>query len=514
MDDSSSANKRIAKNTVALYIRMGISMIVTLYTSRVVLNVLGVEDYGIYGVVGGVVAMFSFLNATMSGATSRFLTFELGKDNKKDLRDTFGTAIIVHLLIAIAVFVLAETIGLWFLEKRLVIPDGRMMAARWVYQFSILAMMITITQVPYNASIISHERMDVYAYVELLNVILKLAIVFLLKLGSWDKLVFYAILVFSVNAIIAFIYRFYCLSKFQECKFKFVWRKDILKPMLVFSGWDLYGNMCYTFEHQGIGFLINMFHGVVFNAAASVASSVQGVVSNISANIIQAFRPQIVKNYAIGNFRRMEVLMFNGIKYSMLLFYLFSIPILFETDTILYLWLGIVPEKASLFCQILLVASLCNLINRILGISIGATGDMKRISIISGSIYLLCLPLIYLLFRVFELPSEFAYWSALITIVLVDIANMFILKKQIPQLSVKQFLRGIFESTLIAIISAMVVVPILFYMPNGIPRLIIVFVTYFLILLLSTYLFGIDREMRSTINAIAIRGFRRIISKL
>ena len=488
---------------------MGISMLVTLYTSRVVLNVLGVEDYGIYGVVGGVVAMFSFLNATMSGATSRFLTFELGRDNETNLRDTFGTAMIVHLLIALAVFILAETIGLWFLEKKLVIPDGRMTAARWVYQFSILAMMITITQVPYNASIISHERMDVYAYVELLNVILKLAIVFLLKLGSWDKLVFYAILVFSVNSIIALIYRFYCLRKFKECKFKFVWRKEIMKPMLVFSGWDLYGNMCYTFEHQGIGFLVNMFHGVVFNAAASVANSVQGVVSSISANIIQAFRPQIVKNYAIGDFQRMEILMYNGIKYSMLLFYLFSIPILCETETILHLWLGTVPEKASTFCQILLIASLFNLINRILGISIGATGDMKRISIISGSIYLLCLPLIYILFRFFNLPAEYAYWAALGTIIGVDSANLIILKKQIPQIKIRIYIKGIMEATIIAIASLSFAIPFFFLMPDSIVRFLVVFVVYGLDLTLFTYLFGIDRATRNKINGwLRLKSFR------
>lgn len=220
MSQTSENNKRIAKNTVLLYIRMFISVIVGLYTSRVVLNTLGVEDYGVYNVVGGIVAMFSFLNASMSGATSRFLTYELGKNNLFKLEQTFSSAMVIHIGIAVAVFILAETIGIWFLMNKLVIPESRMLAAHIVFQLSILAMMVTITQVPYNASIIAHEKMDVYAYVELLNVFLKLGIVFLLLLGKTDKLILYALLTFIVSLIIALIYRVYCMRHFSECHLK------------------------------------------------------------------------------------------------------------------------------------------------------------------------------------------------------------------------------------------------------------------------------------------------------
>ena len=248
MADQSANNKRIAKNTIALYFRMIVTTLVSLYTSRVVLNTLGVEDYGLYGVVGGVVIMFSFLKATMSGATSRFLTFSLGKGDQKDLDDTFSTSLIIHIGIAIVILILAETVGLWFLECKLSIPDGRMTAARWVYQFSVLSMMVTVTQVPYNASIISHERMGIYAYVELLYVVLKLLVVYLLLLGDFDRLIFYAALIFGVNLLIATIYRVYCVKRFSECHFRFVWKKEKIVPMLTFSGWDLYGNMAYTFK--------------------------------------------------------------------------------------------------------------------------------------------------------------------------------------------------------------------------------------------------------------------------
>ena len=246
MQDTTSNNKRIAKNTIMLYIRMFISMVVGLYTSRVVLATLGVEDYGIYGVVGGVVGMMGFLNASMSGATSRFLTFELGKGDKERLAKTFSSALIVHIAIAIIVFILAETVGLWFLCNKLNIPEGRMEAAHWVYQFSILATMLSITQVPYNATIIAHEKMDVYAYMEILNVTLKLLIVYLLTIGDFDKLKLYAVLTFAVSLIIMMIYRIYCLRHFKESRFHWVWDKTYLTPLLSFSGWSIYGDIAYT----------------------------------------------------------------------------------------------------------------------------------------------------------------------------------------------------------------------------------------------------------------------------
>ena len=256
-----NSNRRIAKNALMLYIRMFISMIVSLYTSRVVLNVLGVEDYGTYGIVGGVVGMLGFLNASMSGATSRFLTFELGRGNMKRLSDTFASALIAHIGIAIIVFVIAETIGLWFLLNKLVIPEGRMTAAHWVYQMSIVSAMIGITQVPYNATIMAHEKMDVY----------------LLTIGNFDKLILYGALVLMVSITIRMIYRIYCIRHFEESHFHWVWDKSIMKPLLGFSGWDLYGNMAFTIRMHGANFIINTFYGVALNAACSVAATVQGM---------------------------------------------------------------------------------------------------------------------------------------------------------------------------------------------------------------------------------------------
>lgn len=327
---SESNSKRIAKNTVLLYVRMVMSVLVSLYTSRVVLQVLGVDDFGIYGIVGGVVTLFAFLNATMSGATSRFITYAIGKGNEEHIREVFSTAVQVHLAIALVIVILAETVGLWILETKLVIPQERMFAARIVYQFSVLALAVQVAQVPYNGSIIAYERMDVFAYVELLNVFLKLGIVYLLMLMDFDKLILYAILVLSVNILIAMIYRIYCIRKISTCHYKHIIRKDLMIPMLSYSGWDLYGNVCTTLRSQCVNIIINMFFGVALNAASSVANSVQGVVSNLSGNVIQAFRPQIIKSYAQGNFTYMNSLVSNAVKYTLILFMMLCVPLTFE----------------------------------------------------------------------------------------------------------------------------------------------------------------------------------------
>jgi len=493
-------NKTIAKNTFFLYVRMLLYIVVSLYTSRVVLQTLGVEDFGIYGVVGGIVMMFNFLNSSMSGATSRFITYALGKGDKKDVSETFSSALLVQCGLALGILLLAETVGLWFLEYKLVIPTDRMNAARIVYQFSILAMLVRITQVPYNASIIAYEKMDIYAYVELLDVFLKLGIVFLLLIGENDKLILYSVLIFTVNLIIAFLYRFYCIRKFDTCRFTWQVKKERLLPMLSFSGWDLYGNMSSTLNHQGINFLINMFFGVVYNAASSIATSVKGIVETLSSNVIQAFRPQIIKNYAVGDIKRMENLMYNGLKFSLLLFMLFTIPVVFEAQKILELWLGTVPESAAEFCKLLLIVSLFNLINKILCIGISATGKMKRISLITGSLYLMALPVIYVIFKFFSVTPSAAYITTIVFMIMIVCSNIIILKFQIPKLTPLRFLRGIFEAFAAMLVASLPLVPIHTSMDSNFLRIVVICVVYATLLSLITYFFCIDKSTRQTVN--------------
>ena len=392
------STRRIAKNAVMLYIRMFLTMIVGLYTSRVVLSTLGVEDYGTYGVVGGVVAMLGFLNASMSGATSRFLTFELGRGDQKRLADTFSSALIVHIGIALVVLVVSETVGLWFLTHKLVIPEGRMAAAHWVFQLSILSAMLGITQVPYNAAIIAHEKMDVYAYVEILNVTLKLLIVYLLTIGNFDKLILYAILMFAVSALIIVVYRIYCIRHFRESHFHWLWDKSILKPLLSFSGWNLYGNMGGVFQQQGTNFVVNFFFGVVMNAAVSIGLTVANVVNQFAANVMLAFRPQIIKKYSVGDKEGMSSLSILAIKTIMFIYCLVAIPVFLEVENLLAIWLVEVPDYAAVICRLFLISIFFETIRYLLIIDIHATGNVKLVSIIAGTV-LISVPFVtYLLF--------------------------------------------------------------------------------------------------------------------
>lgn len=394
----SSNNKRIAKNTIMLYIRMLISMLVGMYTSRVVLQTLGVEDYGVFGVVGGVVSMMGFLNSSMSGATSRFITFELGRGDLQRVRDTFSSAVIIHVGIALFVIFFAETIGLWFLCNKLVIPEGRMVAAHWVYQCSIISAAVGITQTPYTAVIMSHEKMDIYAYMELLNVCLKLCIVYMLVIGNFDKLILYSLLSLVVSIIIAFLYRVYCIKHYTESHFKWIYDKEILKPMMNFSGWDLYGHATVAIRQQGVNFLINMFHGIVYNAASGIASMFNGVVTGLACNIGLAFNPSIIKEYAAGNPKKSVELILNGAKIMSLLMITMTIIFYYEINLIMEFWLVEVPAYATDFCKLMMINGCVFPISNILSTGIQASGKIRLASVIVGTIEILSLPILWLFY--------------------------------------------------------------------------------------------------------------------
>lgn len=451
-------NRRIAKNAVALYLRMFLTMVVGLYTSRVVLNVLGVEDYGIYGVVGGVVAMLGFLNASMSGATSRFLTFELGKGDQQRLARTFSSALEIHIGIAIIVFIIAETVGLWFLTHKLVIPAGRMTAAHWVYQMSIASAMLGITQVPYNSSIIAHEKMDVYAYVEILNVTLKLLIVFLLSIGNFDKLIFYAFLVLMVSVFIRMVYRVYCIRHFQESHFHWVWDKSIMKPMLTYSGWNLYGALCLTTRQQGTNFLINIFFGVIYNAASGVATMLQGVVKGFTYSSTMAFRPQIIKSYAVGNREEMMQLMKSAMSLAIFLSLLISLPLFMEARYLMDLWLVNTPVMAVEFVRLLIVSAFFALVTIIFTIGIEATGYNRQMNVYTGSIFMLTIPVMYVLFRL-GFGVLYSYYCILGANILIFISNMIIFKYLVPEVKLEYFIWLFIKSTIVILIS---ILPVIF----------------------------------------------------
>jgi O-antigen/teichoic acid export membrane protein len=507
MAEISSNNKRIAKNTLMLYIRMGLSTVVSLYTSRVVLQTLGVEDYGIYGVVGGVVAMFSFLNSTMAGATSRFLTFEMGKGDKERLKDTFSSALIIHIGIALLVLILAETVGLWFLNNKLVIPEGRMGAAHWVFQFSVLGMFVGFTQVPYNATIIAHEKMDIYAYIELLHVFLKLGIVYLLVIGNFDKLILYALLTLVVNVIIAMIYRIYCIRHYEESKFKAHLDKDISKNILSFSAYNLLGNMGAVVNMQGTNFVINMFFGVIYNAAASIGTTISGVVTGFASNIMTAFRPQITKSYAQDNIPEFQSLLSWAIKSILLIYSLIAIPVGFAIDEILSLWLVEVPVYADVFCQLLLISIFFETTRFIIIMGIHATGVVKFVSIFAGITFCLNPFIIYLLYSL-NLSPAYAYVSVIFVNIILSIINVFILKHNEPRISLRKLVATILQVIFVVLITIGIVYFVCQYKTEkAFVDIIIIGVTSSILMCLLGLFVALNKEQRQ-------RALRIIRSKI
>jgi O-antigen/teichoic acid export membrane protein len=405
-------------------------MLVSLYTSRVILNTLGVEDFGIYNVVGGVVSMFAFFNSAMSSATQRFLSYEIGKGDFVQLRKTFNATQVIHIGIAFFIFILAETIGLWFVKNYLVIPAERMDAAIWVYHFSVLSFMVSIIQVPYNATIIAHERMNVYAYVSILEVSFKLLIVFLLVGISFDKLKLYGILYFVVVLIIAAIYRIYTRRNFEESKFEVVKDRQLYKILISYSGWNLFGASANVAQVQGVNILLNIFFGPVANAAQGIANQVRSAVNNFVSNFQLAVSPQIVKSYASGEKDYLNSLIFGTAKFSFYLLSLIALPIILEVDQILKLWLKTVPEYTYSFTILSLGLILLWPMSDPLMKAIQATGKIKKYQIITGTLRFLIFPITYLFYK-FGFAAETTYIIGIIIEFLVLNVRLFIAGKLI-----------------------------------------------------------------------------------
>lgn len=400
---------------------------VSLYTSRVVLQELGVSDYGIYGLVGGIVAMFGFFNAAMSSATQRYLTFDIGKSDHDKLNKTFSATLTIHIGIALLVLVLAETLGLWYVNYKMVFPIERTLAVNVVYQFSVFSFLLGIIQVPYNALIIARERMNVYAYVSILEVILKLIIVFLLVYLGNDKLITYAILTFLVSFIIRVIYQVYCRKHFKESKYKFEYDKVYYRELISYSGWSLFGNIAAVARGQGINLVLNLFFGTIVNAAYGITLTVQGAVQSFVTNFQVAVNPQIIKNYAKGDLNAMQLLIFRSSKLSFFLLFILSFPIILNTDYILNLWLTVVPEHTVIFIQLAFVYLMIDSISYSLIIAVQATGKIKNYQIVIGTFIFLSLPFSYLVLKLGGSP-ESVYYVLISVTFLTLVFRMFFVK--------------------------------------------------------------------------------------
>lgn len=409
MTQQPSNNTTIAKNTLFLYFRMMFTMLVSLYTSRVVLQVLGVDDFGIYQTVGGVVAMLSFINGALGTGSSRFLTFELGRGDKERLKLTFSTTMIIHIAFALIVLIAGETGGLWFVYNKLVIAPERMDAAVIAYHLSIITAMFTLTQVPYTASIISHERMNIYAYMAIVEVSLKLGIVYMLTIGSWDKLVLYATLLCIVQVGIALFYRFYCARHFEETKFQWKSDRQIFKDVLSLSGWNLFANTSIALNTQGMVILINMFFSPAVVTARAIANQVNMAANQFVQNFRTAANPQIVKRLAAGDEAGSHKLLLNSTKYSYYMMLLLSLPICLVAEPLIQLWLGQIPPYTVIFLQLAIITSLFQVFDTSFYTALYAMGRIKENAMISPTLGFLAFPIIYVLFKLGYSPVSLAW---------------------------------------------------------------------------------------------------------
>ena len=453
-------NKRIAKNTLLLYVRTLFIMAITLYTSRVILNALGVGDYGIYNVVGGVVAMFSLLSGSLSNAISRFITFELGRGDIKRLGLIFSTSVNIQLGLSLLIMILGAVVGGWFLNTQMNIPEGRMTAANWVLYCSLLMFCINLVSIPYNACIIAHERMAAFAYVSILEASLKLLICYLIVVSPFDKLISYAILLVIVALIIRLVYGVYCNRHFEECHYRFVYDRSLLKHMGSFAGWQFLSNGCWLFNTQGVNILINMFFGVTLNAARGVATQVDGAIQQFVNNFMTAVNPQITKDYAAGRIKEMFTLVCRGAKFSYFLLMLFAIPVMLETEYVLTLWLKTVPDHTVVFLRLTIIGSMLNMLGGTGLTACMATGNIKRYSIWISSVGVLVFPLTWVAFEC-GLPAESTYIVFIMVYIGVNIVRLYIMKGLLhfpPALFVRMVVIPMFIVTPIAFILPFVVV--------------------------------------------------------
>lgn len=425
-----SDNKKIAKNTLMLYFRMLLTLVVGLYASRVVLQTLGVSDFGLYNVVGGLVTLFTFFNSTLSIGTQRFLSYSIGKSDMKKLSDVFSTTFHLHVLFSLGFLIIAEIGGMWFLNHMLKIPEGRYEAAFWVYQFSVIASTASIVQVPFHSAIISHEKMNIYAYVSMYDAVMKLLIVYLIQVMSQDKLILYAFFVLLVQLSTVLIYITYCGSHYSESHYLRKFDRGVFKEIASFSGWSIFGCAAVAFQGQGVNMLLNMFFGTIVNAARGIAFQVNSVILQFVSNFQTAVNPQIIKLYASNKKDELIELVTSSSQISAYLLILISIPCFIEIEYILNIWLGDYPDYTPIFLRITIIQSLIQTMTRPLVTTIHAVGKMKAVNLSSGIVLLLILPCSYFLLRNGASPVT-VFWVNVIPWIIHLFLELFWLKKYI-----------------------------------------------------------------------------------
>lgn len=482
-----------------LYVRTIFAMIISLYTSRVILSALGVEDFGIYNVVGGLVAMFSIISGSLTSAISRYLTYELGNDNFERLKAIFSTSINIQVVISIVIVILGESLGVWFLCNMMNIPIDRIDEAIIVLHCSLIAFVVNLISIPYNAAIIAHEKMSAFAYISILDVCLKLGVVFLLYIFPWDNLVTYSVLLLIESVIIRLIYGWYCGRNFPETKYKFVSDKSLVKELSSFAGWNFFANSAYMFNTQGINILMNVFFGVTVNAARGIALQVENALVKFSADFTTAINPQIIKSYASKNMQQVYLLVNRGAKFSYFLILIVALPVLIETEFILELWLGIVPENTAIFIRLAIIGAMIERLGQTGYTACMATGTIKKYTLWITSVGCLVFPLSYIAFKI-GAPVEASYFIFIIIYVIVNAVRLWIMKGLID-FPIKTFITDVViklgYTTIITIISPIFV--IVMFEPS-ISRFIISVLVCILSSTIVIYMCGLTSDERKKVK--------------
>lgn len=475
METQNANTKRIAKNTLMLYVRLTFSLLASLYTSRVVLNALGVENYGIYNVVGGFVGTFSLVSSALSSSVSRFITFELGKGNQEKLNRVFSTAVLIHLVLSAIILILMETMGVWFLNNKMTIPLERLYAANMVFQASIVTFLLGLISVPYNATIVAHEKMDAFAYIGILDVSLKLTVVLFIANASFDfdRLIIYSFLLVAAGVLVQITYLLYCRNKFDECRLRFCFDKLTWKEMSAFAGWNFIGCAAGILKSQGVNILLNIFSGPVLNAARGISVSVNTAVCAFAGNVTAAMNPQIIKTYASGETGYMMSLVERGSRFSFYVIFMLGLPILFETDFVLTLWLKQYPEHTVNFVRLILLLSMSDILSQTLITLQLATGKIRNYQLVVGGMLLMNFPLSYFCLKA-GLPPESVYIVAL----LVSVSCMFlrlVFLRKMAGLPFWGFIKNVYANILLVALCSIVLPAVVYWqMQEGWVRFIAV----------------------------------------
>lgn len=487
-------NGRIARNTLMLYFRMALIMLVTLYTSRVILNALGVVDFGIYNVVAGVVVLFSFLNSALMNASQRYLSIAVENNETNSIQDVFSSCMMLHLLLCVILIVLAETVGLWFLNEKLSIPSERLTAANWVYQSAVLSTCINVIRVPYHSMIIAEEDMSFFAYLSIVEAILKLTIAYIITVFAYDRLISYSILLLIVTLLVCFIYAYKC-HKSYSVELSFRPQKYLIGEIALFSGWNILGGVADVGYKQGTNMILNLFFGVTLNAAMGIAMQVRGAVYSFVSNLQIAANPQIIKSYSGGEYGRYQNLVYRISKYSFLLIYILALPIIINMHVLLDFWLKTPPEYAYSFCTLTLIFCLVDSLSGPLWTSMQAMGNIRNYQIVISVLLLLNLPFTYVALSRDMSPDSLLFIQ--IAICAVSLCVRLLFSHHYAKLSVRQYLKEVLLP-IIGVISLSLPIPlILGYCFSGIEKLIGTIVTSLVFSTLSVWHIGLKESERS-----------------